>query len=74
MVKTASPGTTQWDEHPETGTVKKTHNACFVGADFVVHIVICGRTNFVVCKLVCIAGKKHYITNCNCLVTFIVQH
>ena len=44
MVKTASPGTTQWDEHPETGTVKKTHNACFVGADFVVHIVICGST------------------------------
>jgi len=33
-------------------------NARFVGADFAVSIVICGRTNFIVCNFVCIADKK----------------
>ena len=33
-------------------------NARFVGADFAVSIVICGRTNFIVCNFVRIASKK----------------
>jgi len=46
--------------------------ARFVGADFVVCIVICDKTNFIVCNFVCIAGKKQETRECYC--AFILAH
>jgi len=42
-------------------------NTRFIGADFVVYIVICGRINFIVCNFVCIAGKKQETNECYCV-------